>query len=377
MFKNNSLKKFWFKIKFFCLSLFGGMKNTEDITLHQTGLNVDPGNVIDQQINDHRVAKSLLKGEITQEVIDLRYRTYAVARESEHYNFFSPTLAKKKRDNDYKFNKKSVVSDDDREIVTIQSNKAEVVNLNDSLAMVDKDGKYNDSYDVQYTINVTYKDNIEPRFNIKKYINKIVVKKGNNEYSAVLDLYFSIYANKYDVISKPFITELDKIMNNGVRSDIFDIDTLSFVTHKAYRLCDMLQFKFGDFQLDRIIIYNGSYVVRFITNIIDGGTDLTEQYYSENMAKKYENKEKKELTLNWSPDMNFRTYKCADCGKTVLYDARALDSMNATDDFSDGKVTEYLDFEMTEHEFGRMLCKECAAKAQKELVEKALKDKQL
>ena len=56
-----------------------------------------------------------------------------------------------------------------------------IVRKNINLAMVDKDGKYNDSYDVQYTINVTYKDNIEPRFNIKKYINKIVVKKGNNE----------------------------------------------------------------------------------------------------------------------------------------------------------------------------------------------------
>jgi hypothetical protein len=196
---------------------------------------------------------------------------------------------------------------------------------------------------------------------------KIVVKKGDNEYSSVLDLYVSKYPNLNVPASKPFIKELERIIDNGIRSDIFEINTIEFETSNAYKIDDMYHFEFGDIQLERIFEFNGCYIIRLITNIIDGGTDKTEEFYSERMAKRYENKESKKLTYHVDVNAQIRTYVCADCGKTVTYDARALDAMNASDDFSDGKITEYLDFEMTEHEFGRMLCKDCAMKEQEKI----------
>lgn len=360
------MKRFWKNLKIFLVGLFGGMKITEDETLHQSGLDSDGSIGINQQITDRTVAKALLKGELTQEVIDLRYRTYLVARESKHYNYFSPTLAKKKKLNDYKYATNSISLDDNREIVTIQNNNSSIENIEEALLRINDDGKYSE-YTPNYTIIINRNKKITHRFLLEKFITKIVVKKGDNEYSSVLDLYVSKYPNLNVPTSKPFIKELERIIDNGIRSDIFEINTIEFETSNAYKIDDMYHFEFGDIQLERIFEFNGCYIIRLITNIIDGGTDKTEEFYSERMAKRYENKESKNLTYHVDVNAQIRTYVCADCGKTVTYDARALDAMNASDDFSDGKITEYLDFEMTEHEFGRMLCKDCAMKEQEKI----------
>ena len=71
------------------------MKSTEDIVFHQSGLDGDSGTSIIKQVQDKRVSEALLKGEITQEVQELRYRTYKVDKESKTYEYYSPTLALK------------------------------------------------------------------------------------------------------------------------------------------------------------------------------------------------------------------------------------------------------------------------------------------
>ena len=50
---------------------------------------------VNQQVTDKRVAKHLLKGEVTQEVEELRYRTYRVANESEKYKYVGNGVAVK------------------------------------------------------------------------------------------------------------------------------------------------------------------------------------------------------------------------------------------------------------------------------------------
>ena len=93
------------------------------------------------------------------------------------------------------------------------------------------------------------------------------------------------------------------------------------------------------------------------------------------MAKKYENKEPKETCITYDPNTLIRTYKCADCGKEVTYDARNLDKLDASDTATDGTTTEFLDYEMAEATFGRMLCKDCMEKAQQKLFEEYAKKK--
>ena len=358
-------------LRSFFIGLFISMKKTEDDTLHQSGLDGDAGTSINQHVSENRVSQALLRGELTQEVVDLRYRTYAVARESAHYNFFSPTLAKKKKPSNP--HNLKIENSDNREIVTIQENKAEVETVTESLFRIGSDGKYIKRQN-EYNIQITRPEGTTPRFRIEDFMKKMVVKKGDDEWTAILDIYVSKYPDDKNVTSKPFVRELERIIDNGVRSDMFDFNTISFETYKAYGLDDMLHFEFGDPQLLCIMEYDGNYVIRMQSSIIDGGTDMTEEFYSERMAKKYENKAKKELTYNMDPNEQVRTYTCAGCGKTVYYDARALDKKNVSDESDNGGTTEYLDYEMSEETFGKMLCKDCVQKEMSRLYESFTKE---
>ena len=68
---------------------------------------------------------------------------------------------------------------------------------------------------------------------------------------------------------------------------MFEFQSIQFETYKAYRLDDMINFEFGDPQLSKIFEFDGDYVITFVMNIIDGGTDMAAQIYDERMAKKY------------------------------------------------------------------------------------------
>lgn len=384
------MKKIVKFLKYLWFGFILGMKKTEDETLHQNGMDLDNGSTINQQVADHSVAKALLRGELTQEVIELRYRTYAVAREASHYNYFSPTLAKKKGINDFKYIK--IANDENREVITVQENKLEVETVTDSLLRIGDDGKF---IDRQKEYNIHIKRDNQPRYRIEDFAKKIVVKKGDDEYTAIIDVYVSKYPDDKNITSKPFIKELERIIDTGIRSDMFEFQSIQFETYKAYRLDDMINFEFGDPQLSKIFEFDGDYVITFVMNIIDGGTDMAAQFYDEKMAKKYENKEQKELTITFDPEALIRTYKCADCGKEVTYDARNLDKLDVTraklvsiegdnvevgsneagEVQTDGSTTEFLDYEMAEATFGRMLCKDCMAKAQQKMFEKYAENK--
>lgn len=383
------MKKVLTYLKYLWFGFILGMKKTEDETLHSSGNDLDTGSTINQKVSDHSVAKALLHGEVTQEVIDLRYRTYEVARESTHYTYFSPTLAKKKKPNDNKFLK--VENEENREIVTVQENKLDVETVTDTLLRIGDDGKYVDRTK-QY--NIIMDRDCAVRFKLEQFAKKVVVKKGDADTEAILDVYVSKYPDDKVFISKAFIHEVERIKTQGVRSDITNIDRLSFETYKAYKLDDMIRFEFGNLQFKCVVEYDGDYIIRFVAKIIDGGTDLTKEFYSERMAKKYAEKVPKELTTTYDPEMDIRTYVCADCGKVVTYDARAIDNLDVkraklvevdgtnvnvsssdeeVEPHTDGTTTEFFDFEMSEWDYGRMLCKECIKKEQERLYKRILK----
>ena len=151
-----------------------GMKKTEDDLLHQSGLDTSVGSSINQQVKDKSLAKALLRGEVTQEVMDLRYRTYAVARESTHYKYFSPMLAKKKQNtNDSNF--VHFENSEKREVITIQENKALIRNVNEFLQNTEDEFKFVMDIPPQYNILIEYSS--IPKYKIDQFLKKIVVKK--------------------------------------------------------------------------------------------------------------------------------------------------------------------------------------------------------
>lgn len=349
------------KIKLFFYSLFYGMKNTEDAVFHQTGISNENGSSIIKEVEDKRVSKALLKGEITQEVEELRYRTYKVDKESKTFEYYTPTLALKKDAQDTKFLKYD--DSDGLELITVQPNDCIVETVGDGFEQVGGRGKR-----TEYRIKI--KRNFIPRYRIEEYITRLDVKKLDEKH-VILDMYVSKYPNETDFKSKGFIREVEKIRNERIKSDILDYEEIYFYTHHAYKMNDMVKFVFKNIWFKEITEFDGHYIVRFKASLQQDVIDFCKIYYSKTMDEKYKNKEKKDVILNFSDYLSSEIYTCEECGKTVKLDKEMIDNLEAysgrditSEEIKDEnpQVLEFMDMQISEQTFGKRLCSDCLKK---------------
>ena len=364
------MRKIILKIYNFFYALFGGMANAETIIFRDSGKDSN-STTINQKVTSNRVSEDLLKGELTQEVKELRYRTYKVDREAKQYEYFSPTLAKKTNEKDDSIKENSSIeyvkknskqynrfavceNDDNLEIITIQENKRHVetvyeVMYSDKKVQIPK-----------YTIDI--KRNYIPKFLIESFAKRIVLKKIDDGHT-MIDIYVSIYRDPFDLKSKPFLTEIKKIINENIKSDITNFDNLSFTTSHAYKLSDMLRFTFKYVNFINIKEFDGNYIIKFKGTNEEFAFDLTNQYYSKSMDEKYKNKEKKNIDLQIDGGDVEEEYICAECGKVIKYSTKNINNMDISPE-SNGNTnnTEYYDLQISEQTFGKKLCHDCLNK---------------
>lgn len=335
------------------------MKITEEDVFKPAGLNQNTGTEIQQQQHSNRLSTALLAGKETQQVRELRYRTYMVDREAKKYIYYSPYLATKRDDKqDSKF--VQYEDSDGLEVITIQPNFPIVEGVEQGLEQVGNRGKK-----TEYWITIGRSFGFVPRYYIEQYVTRVVVKKRNDDDGVVVDLYVSKYPNDKDFKSKGFVKEIEKIMNEGIRSDVIDIDTLSFATLHAYKAQDMMMYKFDRFFYRSIVEYDGHYVISFSAHMMINGADLTDEFYCREMDEKYKNKEKKEYELDLMGEHPDEVYICADCGKEVIYSTKAMNEMDVTspdEEKSEVDNTEFFDMQIAEQTFGKKLCRDCMAK---------------
>ena len=345
----------------FFYGLFYGMKSTEDSVFHQSGLDVGENTSIIKQVEENRVSKALLKGEITQEVEELRYRTYKVDKESKTFEYYAPTLAMKRDKQDTKFLKY-----DDRdglELITVQPNDSMVETVSETLEQVGGRGKRTD-----YRIKI--KRNFVPRYKIEEYVTRLDVKKLDDTH-VILDMYVSIYPNDKDFKSKGFVREIEKIRDEKIKSDVLDYEEISFITNHAYKMDDMVKFVFRNIVFREVVEFDGHYIVRFKASLEQNTIDLTKIYYSKTMDEKYKHKEKKDVVLNFNDYIVSNVYKCEECGKEVILDNELIDRLSAyegrditSEEINDDnpQVLEFMDMQISEQTYGKRLCSDCLKK---------------
>lgn len=361
----NKIKR---NIQIFFYSWFYGMKSTEDKMFHQTGLTNSTGSSIIKEVDNQRVSKALLKGEVTQQVEELRYRTYKVDKESKGFEYYAPTLALKKDKQDTKFMKYD--NSDGLELITIQPNDILVETVGETLEQVGGRGKR-----TQHRIKI--KRNFVPRYKIEEYITRLDVKK-LDESHVILDIYVSKYPNDKDFKSKGFVREIEKIRDEKIKSDILDYEEISFITHHAYKLNDMIKFVFKNIWFREVIEFDGHYILKFKASLKQDTLDLTKKYFSKTMEEKYKNKEKKKVVLNLFDYNQIQVYQCQECGKEIILDNELIDQINVyqgrditEENFENEnpQVLEFMDMQISEQTFGKRLCSDC--------LQKYLKDKNL
>lgn len=368
------INKILANIELFFMNFMLATRNTEKQILTQGGVDSVSGNVnIGQDVNQgtHALSRALLRGELTEEVKQLRYRTYKVDREAKKYKYYAPTLAlKKKEGKDNKF--VSYDKSDGLEVITIQYNSAVGEDVKDAINQIENGGRGGET---KYIFQI--ERNFRPRFRLEEFLKKVVVKRFD-ETHAILDFYFSKYPERFfnnsndkSFRSKAFIHEIESIRDKHLKSDILDMEKMRFVTHHAYKKDDLIEYVFRNLWFKEVVEFDGDYILRFNASIEHDGIDLTAAYYNKEMDEKYKKHEKKETILDLVGEVPVQTYICADCGKEVTFDVSKMDEMpiseareidEEADDDNSWNVTEYMDMQIVNETIGKMLCKKCLKK---------------
>jgi hypothetical protein len=367
------LKKILHNIESFFINFAFATKNTETQIFTQGGVDSANGGIImsqDVTQGTHALSKALLKGELTEEVKQLRYRTYKVDREAKNYKYFAPTLAlKKKEGKDNKF--VSYDKSDGLDVITIQYNYALSEDTLDAINQIENGGR---GEKTKYKFEI--KRNFVPRFRLEEFLKKVVVKR-LDETHAILDFYFSQYPERFfntsddkSFRSKAFINELKRIRNGG-KSDVLDMEQMRFITSHAYKKDDLIEYVFRNLWYRETVEFDGDYILRFKASIEHDGYDLTASYYNKTMDEKYKNNEKKEVTIDITGSVPVETYTCADCGKVVTFDVKKMEEMpiseareidDEVNEDDSWDVTSYMDMQIVEQTIGKKLCKKCLKK---------------
>ena len=302
------------KVKKYLLNLWYGLPfgmKAADTEIMGSKSVEDNDTSIHQEVSDERVAKHLLKGEVTQEVEELRYRTYKVDKESQNYKYLGAGVAVKE-DKEIPKNRTKYKFSQDNESICESVLKA--------LNQVGNNGVE------KYRFEIDYKEFV--RFKVEKFATKVDVEINEETGLIRTILHFNSEPNPYDAASMAFINELKKLfeVKNEIqvsRNEIVSsIMNLSFTTYKAYNEEDFVNYsfingaKFKDFRQEGyefLLTFEWDEYLRL-------PLDLESKYYSKTMAEKYANKERKNVEVSMVEKE--RTRYCSICGKEMsVYDA--------------------------------------------------------
>lgn len=372
------MKKFFIRIGYsiylFIVNLFWGMRKVDDEIFTQFDNSSASGIGTEKEKHSTSVAGALLRGEVTQQVRELRYRTYKVDRESKKYKYLTPTLALRREKFDTKFI--AYENADNLDVVIVQPNDIYKTNLAeiemDKIEGNEKETKIHGAHldKPKNLIKIERSNDFVPRYRIEDYTKRIVVRRKNPEI-CVVDFYVSKYPDNTKYKTKGFVKEIEKLIIDPRKNDINDIRKVSFTSYKAFGSEDLCEFEYDRLNFIGIVEYDGMYLLRYEARpTIDGKDLVMTEYFDQTMEDKYARKEKKELVINPFEIHERRIYTCGDCGKEIKYDTEHMENLipkqarfaDEENDDEDDDATEYMDAQISKVTYGKYLCKDCLRK---------------
>ena len=264
---------------------------------------------INHRLEIDNVFNDMLQENETEQVQEMRDKNYRVYREADNYEV---TVTGMKTDGEnfddedselYASASKKVFGDKPRtdlletknyKIVLVQDTKE----YENDIVAKQKEGETGEAIDDKGTniFDVTYKDDIIPRFYIERYINRLVLKVNDNGNYRV-DLYFSQYARQFMKRDSLFIAELHRVFDGkSPKSDILAIDTLSFITDKAFGSEDLHRVTLNNFVYKNMCQYDGSFVIEFSCSKTD--EDVVAKYRTKELDEKYATEAQKKAVVD-------------------------------------------------------------------------------
>lgn len=310
----------WFKKQAAAITL--AMSNVEKNTFNQGGEHIEPRIGSTRRVSAESLAEALVKGEITQEVKNLRWRTYKVMQASEGLSSKIETILVNSEEGD-----KVISEDEDGNMIITGINTTkrktkdrfatikvdsfdaypvELVVNNDEITkdMINSSDASNNaiSYASYFSRNMSEKPiwvnrEFMPKYELENYAKKLVVRKINNR-EKLLEFYVSKYPDENNMVTKMFIKEIKRVMESGPEKiNFLQIKEVGFFTNKTLGASDFLAFGYEITGFDKIIEFDGNYVIKFKANITIEGESLLNKFREEKLDEKYANKEQKRVTI--------------------------------------------------------------------------------
>jgi hypothetical protein len=296
--------------------------NVEKNMFGQSGESLESDTTKIQRHTQGMLADSLVNGEITQEVLNLKWRTYKILKATEGVKSTisgydedgMPIMKTTKRNLKLGLKKVKVDEYDDYKLEMVLDNTEIALNTTDMLG--NKHMSLFDSVTENYdddgnivsashaTIGATelmatekgerplniIRDEM-PNFLIENYTKKLNIRKINKE-EKLLEFYVSIYPDEYNKNSDMFLRSIKKVIA-GDKQAFLNFSGVEFITYKTTGVEDFLMFKYKDIVFDKIVEYNGFYVIKFKANVDINGKDILEDHKVAELELKYELKTKK------------------------------------------------------------------------------------
>lgn len=281
-----------------------GFSNVEKNMLNNTGDSLDSGVSKHQRLTQGRLSDALINGEVTEQVLELKWRTYKILDESQGLStkivgydednlpitvttsIFS-NIRKLKVDEHDSYKPIMVIKNEP--IITSSTDMMNVLDVNEDNRDISFD-TINSQNEVEFPIGVE-RDNITA-MEIEKYSSKMVVRDMENE-EYLLEFYVPIYSDEFNRKSKFVLSEIKKLIDKPTFSNLTNIKTVSFITNKSIGVKDNLYFEYEIKSFDKIVTFNGFYVIKFKSKAIKNGYNILLEHVHEQLEKKYNNKEKK------------------------------------------------------------------------------------
>ena len=285
------------------------MSNVEKNALGQDKHTMDENTNTTRNITQGTLADDLLRGEVTQQVEELRYRTYAVMQQ-----------ASKKRIKNISY---SYVLDENGNPTgdkKLDLENMEVEDIDDESLLSKMAAEPSDPYPIELVVDnkeittdvadtimgkgivrncfkltpVECVRNITPRFLIEKYTNKLHVRT-ISENEKLIEFFISKYPAAAEDRKTVFLTSMLKRIVDGSlyghNNDMFDIKEIKFTSHRTIGVKDFLRFEYDVKKFDKVVEFSEHYLIKFICEAKINGVNLLDVYKDNDLARKYENKE--------------------------------------------------------------------------------------
>lgn len=289
--------KLWFRLLFH--GLMFGIRGADTEIIDQTS---GDGAEVNHKLEiSGNVFQEMLNEQVTQQVEETRDATYRVYRKANNYDVHVTGMGTDgenldNEDSELRATATKKVTPDQPRVDLAETSGYKIVLVQDAKEYENETEKRNIEAETGKAIDdrsnliftVTYKDGLIPRFYIERHIRRLALKK-NKSGEYILDLYFSAYPRQFVKPDRAFISELVRIYDNrGCKSDILEVDKITFVTDKAFGCDDLHKITIGVGDLRDITNNDGSFILEF--NCTKDDEDIVEKYRTESLDEKYKKK---------------------------------------------------------------------------------------